>query len=120
MLTVNLGTTPAIRKDSTRWGRPIHMRRTLDALLRTFVAAMLAGATLLAAAGVAGAGTLRLNTPYPALGAHPRRRVDRQRRLRRRLRGAEHRPRSEGARRGETGCIRHRRAGHRRRGRHGG
>ena len=47
------------------------MRRTLDAPLRTLVATMLAGATLLAAAGVAGAATLRLTTPYPAIVADP-------------------------------------------------
>src|SRR3990172_3959137 len=71
MLNVRLGTIPAIRTDSTRWRRPIHMRRTLDALLRILVAAMLAGATLLAAAGVAGAATLRLTTHYPAIVADP-------------------------------------------------
>src|SRR3990172_2473614 len=135
MLNVRLGTIPAIRTDSTRWRRPIHMRRTLDALLRTFVAAMLAGATLLAAAGPRGGGwrgdaapdhalpgdrrRSGRQRPLPALDLGqrrddrapgrrvvapgleddlPRRRVDRQRRLRRRLRGAEHRPRSEGAR----------------------
>src|SRR3972149_8507190 len=71
MLKVRLGTIPAIRTDATSWRRPIPMRRTLDAPLRTLVATMLAGATLLAAAGVAGAATLRLTTPYPAIVADP-------------------------------------------------
>ena len=43
------------------------MRRTIDALLRTVVAALLAASTLLTNPGAAGAATLSLTTTYPAI-----------------------------------------------------